>query len=63
MPAHKFHIGQVVQLRPDVSRNIPGGSYEVTKQLPDSGGEFEYRVKSAAEPYQRVARERELREL
>jgi hypothetical protein len=39
LPARKFHIGQIVQLRPAVSRNIPGGSYEVTKQLPDRGGE------------------------
>jgi hypothetical protein len=61
LPARKFHIGQIVQLRPAVSRNIPGGSYEVTKQLPDRGGEFEYRIKSANEPHERVVRESELR--
>jgi hypothetical protein len=61
LPARKFHIGQIVQLRPAVSRNIPGGSYEVTRQLPDRGGEFEYRIKSANEPHERVVRESELR--
>ena len=33
-------------LRPAVSRNVPAGVYEVTKQLPHSGLEFEYRIKS-----------------
>jgi hypothetical protein len=61
MPTHKFRVGQLVQLKPDVRRNIPGGSYEITKQLPASGGEFEYRIKSMNEPHERVARESELR--
>ena len=34
--------------------------YEVTKQLPHNGREFEYRIKSASEEYERVAAEREL---
>ena len=40
MPSHKFHIGESVMLRPAVSRNVPGGVYEVTKQLPHNGLEF-----------------------
>jgi hypothetical protein len=63
MPSHKFHIDQIVQLRPAVSRNVPGGSYEVTRRLPDRGGEFEYRIKSMNEPHERVVRESELTEL
>ena len=31
---HKFHVGESVILRPEISRNVPGGVYEVTKQLP-----------------------------
>jgi hypothetical protein len=42
------------------NRNVPGGIYEVTKQLPGNGGECEYRIKSATEPHERVARETEL---
>jgi hypothetical protein len=61
MPTRKFHVDQLVQLIPSVNRNVPGGSFEITKLLPESGGEFEYRIKSMNEPYERVARESELR--
>jgi hypothetical protein len=60
MPSHKFKIGEIVVLMPAVSRNAPGGAYEVTKQLPHNGREFEYRVKSSNEPHERVALESEL---
>jgi hypothetical protein len=60
MPSHKFHVGESVPLRPAISRNVPGGVYEVTKQLPHNGREFEYRIKSANEEHERVARESEL---
>jgi hypothetical protein len=60
MLSHKFRIGQLVQLVPAISRNVPGGSYEVTKKLPESRGEFEYRIKSMNEPHERVVRESEL---
>jgi hypothetical protein len=47
-----------VTLRPAISRNVLG-VYELTKQLPNDG-EFEYRIKSANEEHERVAREDEL---
>jgi hypothetical protein len=34
MPSHKFRIGETVYVRPAISRNVPGGAYVVTKQLP-----------------------------
>jgi hypothetical protein len=46
MASHKFKIGEIVAIRPALSRNVPGGVYEVTKQLPHNGREFEYRIKS-----------------
>jgi hypothetical protein len=49
-----------VILRPAISRNVPRGVYEVTKQLPHDGREFEYRIKSANEEHERVALEGEL---
>jgi hypothetical protein len=58
MPAHKFQVGEIVHLSP--GRNVPGGSYEVIKQLPENGGEFQYRIKSMNEPHERVVRENEL---
>jgi hypothetical protein len=59
MPSHKFHVGESVTLIPSISRNV-GGIYQVTKQLPHNGLEFEYHIKSANERHQRVAREGEL---
>jgi hypothetical protein len=38
---HKFHVGESVTLRSAISRNVPGGAYEVTKLLPHNGREFE----------------------
>ena len=58
---HKFKLGSAVILRPSSFSNVvPGDIYEVTKVLPDHNGEREYRVKSANEPHERVARESEL---
>ena len=61
MPSHKFHVGDTVIFIPSVkSKNVSDGIYEVTKQLPHNGSEFEYHVKSASERHQRAARESEL---
>ena len=60
MLSHKFHVGQLVQLIPSINRNVPGGSYEIIRKLPESRGEFEYRIKSMNEPHERVVRESEL---
>jgi hypothetical protein len=57
---HKFNVGDIVTVRPAISRNVPGGVFEVIKVLPDRNGEREYRIKSANEPHERVARESEL---
>jgi hypothetical protein len=58
MATHKFQIGQTVFLTPSLA--IPGGAYVVTKRLPERDGEFEYRVKNANEPHERVVREGQL---
>ena len=60
MPDHKFHISQTVFLNPAHTRNVPGGAYIITKKLPFRGGEFEYRIKSVNEPFERVVRESQL---
>jgi hypothetical protein len=60
MPSHKFQVGESVSLIPSISRNVSGGIYQVVRQLPHNGLEFEYHIKSANEQHQRVAREREL---
>ncbi len=61
MAGHKFRVGQKVKLASNVlNRAEAGGAYVVTKQLPERGGELEYRIKRASEPHERVARESEL---
>ena len=60
MASHKFHIGEIVTLIPALNRNVPSGIYQVTKKLPHSQGEFEYRIKSVGEVFERVARESQL---
>jgi hypothetical protein len=47
-------LSQAVRLR----NAAPG--YEVLAQLPERDGEFQYRLKSDREPYQRIAKENEL---
>jgi hypothetical protein len=59
MPSHKFHVETVTLIR-SISRNVPGGIYQVIKQLPHNGQDFEYHIKSANEQHERVARESEL---
>ena len=54
MPSYKFKVGDIVVINPAISRFVPAGVFEVTKQLPGNG-EREYRIKSANEPHERVA--------
>jgi hypothetical protein len=56
---HKFKIGQNVYLERSLA--VPGGTYVITKTLPERDGEFEYRIKSGNEPHERVVRESELK--
>jgi hypothetical protein len=60
---HKFYVGQFVQFSPNRNErtSAPSGAYEVTKKLPHNGQEFEYRIKSAREEYERTARESQLK--
>jgi hypothetical protein len=57
----KFRVGHRVTLAANlINRTAIGGSYVVTRQLPERDGEFEYRIKSAPESHERVVRESEL---
>ena len=63
MPSHKFQVGETVTLIPSISRNVAGGAYQVVRQLPYNGFDFEYQIKSANEQHQRLARETVLAKL
>jgi hypothetical protein len=61
MSNHKFKLGLTVFLeRTTLNRDAASGAYEVTRQLPERNGEFEYQIKSSGEPHARVVRESEL---
>ena len=58
MSGHKFKIAQLVNY---LSRDGASGVYQVTQLLPPEGEAFQYRIKNAKEPHERVAKEHELR--
>ena len=61
MPRHKLKVGQSVRFTPGKMTPPAGGqAYTIMRALPAEGGEFRYRIKSAYEPYERMARESEL---
>jgi hypothetical protein len=59
--AHKFRIGENVHLTAGVfARGGAGSVYKVTQLLPSDGDEQQYRIKSATEPHERVAKQSQL---
>ena len=58
MSGHKYQIGQLVNY---LSRERASGVHQITQLLPPEGGAFQYRIKNANEPHERVAKESELR--
>ena len=57
----RFRSGQTVRLsRSGLRSSAVDGDYQIVKPLPDNGGEQLYRIKSAREPHERVAKESEL---
>lgn len=61
--AHKFNIGQTVELEPRVFRSSAPGPYEIRRLVPASDGAPDdpcYRIKSVTENHERAAPESEL---
>jgi hypothetical protein len=61
--AHKFNIGQIVELEPRVLRSPAPGPYEIRHLIPASDRDPSdpcYRIKNIAENHERVAPESEL---
>ena len=58
---HRFALGDIVRLsRSLVLPNVAAGEYTIIALLPARDGEFQYRVKSRLEPYDRVVKEDDL---
>jgi hypothetical protein len=61
---NRFHPGQSVRLRTSIrNRAAAGGDYKVLRELPETGGEPQYRIKSGREAHERVANESDLEAL
>lgn len=61
MQAHKFKIGQSVNFSSGpFGRGGANGIYTVTRLLPLEGDDYQYRIKSADEPHERVVKESQL---
>jgi hypothetical protein len=61
MSDHKFKVGQSVNyLAGTYGREPRSGVFKVMQCLPPQGGDYQYRIRGANEPHDRVARESEL---
>ena len=59
--AHKYRIGEMVYYTsPTFGRAAASGSYTVVKLLPSEGDDYQYRIKSSGEAFERVAKESQL---
>lgn len=59
--AHKYRVGETVYYTsPSFGRAAASGSYTVVKLLPSEGDDYQYRIKSSGEAFERVAKESQL---
>jgi len=62
---HKYEVGQRVRyflgatgrLSREVEKSLSGSSFEISRLLPSSGAEFQYRVKNTTTGQERVVNE------
>jgi len=58
---HKFKIGQTVNYTSGpFGAGRASSVYKITRLLPPEGDDFQYKIKCAAEPHERVAKESQL---
>jgi hypothetical protein len=58
---HKFKVGQSVSFTSGpFGRGGANGTYKVTQLLPPEGDDYQYKIKSATEPHERVVKESQL---
>jgi len=58
---HKFKVGQSVSFTSGpFGRGGTNGIYTITQLLPPDGTDYQYRIKSANEPHERVVKESQL---
>jgi hypothetical protein len=61
MSNHRFKVGQTVNYTPGPIGSVNADAvFKITHLLPADDDEFQYRIKNASEPYERVAKESQL---
>lgn len=61
LKTHKFQVGQSVYFTSGtMGRPGASGSYRIVRLLPSEGDDYQYRIKSAGEAFERVAKESQL---
>jgi hypothetical protein len=61
---HKYQVGEMVYYTsPTFGRAAATGSYTVVKLLPSEGDDYQYRIKSSGEAFERVAKESQLEKM
>jgi len=61
LKSHKYRVGEMVYYTsPTFGRAAATGSYTVVKLLPSEGDDYQYRIKSSGEAFERVAKESQL---
>jgi hypothetical protein len=64
LKSHKYQIGEMVYYTsPTFGRAAATGSYTVVKLLPSEGDDYQYRIKSSGEAFERVAKESQLEKI
>lgn len=58
--AHKFKVGQTVDLIPSTFRSAAKGAYEIVSLRPPENGNLQYRIRSKSESHERVVNEGDL---
>jgi hypothetical protein len=58
---HRFRVGQTVYFTARrVGRTAASGTYQIVRLLPSDGDDYQYRIKSTGEAFERVAKESQL---
>jgi hypothetical protein len=61
MGDHKFKVGQTVSYQSSSRGDGPRSDvFKIMQCLPPQGGDYQYRIRGANEPHDRVAKESEL---
>ncbi|HEY5217879.1 MAG TPA: hypothetical protein VIJ17_13405 [Pseudolabrys sp.] len=61
---HRYQVGEAVYYTsPTFGRTAATGTYTVVKLLPSESDDYQYRIKSSGEAFERVAKESQLDKL